>query len=51
MKDIHSTTVCDKTLNEAPSAYKDMNEIISCIEDTVEIVDILKPVYNFKNDQ
>lgn len=51
MKDIHSTTVCAKTLDEAPSAYKDMNEIISCIEDTVEIVDILKPVYNFKNDQ
>jgi hypothetical protein len=29
-------------------AYKPMDEIIRCIEPTVEIVDIIKPVYNFK---
>jgi tRNA-splicing ligase RtcB (3'-phosphate/5'-hydroxy nucleic acid ligase) len=36
------------TLDESPMAYKPMDEIISNIGDTVEIVDIVKPVYNFK---
>lgn len=29
-------------------AYKPMQEIIDCIGDTVDIVDIIKPIYNFK---
>jgi len=29
-------------------AYKPMEEIIENIQDTVEIVDIIKPIYNFK---
>lgn len=48
MSDVYTTSVCEATLDEAPQAYKDMNEIISLIGDTVEIVDIIKPIYNFK---
>lgn len=48
MSDVYTTSVCEATLDEAPQAYKDMNEIISLIGDTVEIIDIIKPIYNFK---
>ena len=45
---IYSTSVCKSTLDEAPGAYKDSNQIIELIEPTVEIEKIVKPVYNFK---
>lgn len=48
MSGIYTTSVCEDTLDEAPMAYKPIDEIIENIKDTVEIVDILKPVYNFK---
>lgn len=48
MEDVWSTSVSLHTLDEAPMAYKPMQEIISAITDTVEIVDVLKPLYNFK---
>ena len=48
MKDIYTTSVSEGTLDEAPSAYKTMSEIISNTEDTIEIEAILKPIYNFK---
>lgn len=48
MKDIYSTSVLSETLDEAPDAYKPMNEIIEAIGETVEIIDIIKPIYNFK---
>jgi len=35
-------------LEEAPNAYKSMAEIIEAIGETVEIIDIIKPIYNFK---
>lgn len=34
--------------DEAPMAYKPMQEIIECIEPTVRIEKIIKPIYNFK---
>lgn len=49
MKGIYTTSVCPSTLDEAPMAYKPMQEIIDNIQDTVEVIDIIKPVYNFKN--
>ena len=49
MKGIYSTSVMEETLDEAPSAYKSINEIIETISETVEIIDILKPIYNFKS--
>lgn len=48
MKDIYTTSVVEETIDEAPFAYKPMQEIIDNIQDTVEIVKIIKPIYNFK---
>lgn len=48
MKDIYTTSVNEETIDEAPMVYKPMQEIIDCIGDTVEIVKIIKPIYNFK---
>lgn len=48
MKGIYSTSVCESTLDESPMAYKPMDEIIANIEPTVDIVKVIKPVYNFK---
>lgn len=48
MKDIYTTSVKLTTLDEASMAYKPMKEIIDNIKDTVEIVDIIEPIYNFK---
>ena len=48
MKGIYSTTVSRSTIDESPMAYKNMDEIVRCIEPTVDIVDIIKPLYNFK---
>ena len=48
MEGIFSTSVLSGTLDEAPDAYKSIDEIIETIIDTVEVVDIIKPIYNFK---
>lgn len=48
MKDIYSTSVVESTIDEAPMVYKPMDEIIANIKDTVEVMDIIKPIYNFK---
>ena len=48
MTGIYTTSVCESTIDESPMAYKSMNEIINNIKDTVDILDVLKPVYNFK---
>lgn len=48
MKGIFTTSVSQSTIDEAPQVYKPMDEIIRCIDDTVEIIDIIRPVYNFK---
>lgn len=36
------------TLDEAPQAYKPMESIVENIKDTVDVVDVIKPIYNFK---
>lgn len=48
MKGIYSTCINENTLDEAPFAYKDYTEIMECIEPTVEILDRLVPIFNFK---
>lgn len=48
MSDIFSTCVVADTLDESPMAYKPMDEIVAQIAPTVEIVDRIKPIYNFK---
>ena len=49
MKDIYSTSVMAETLDEAPNAYKPISDILETIGDTAEIIDIIKPIYNFKS--
>jgi len=51
MKGVYSSTISRSTIDEAPFAYKPMEEIISNIKDTADIVKIIKPVYNFKAGQ
>lgn len=48
MKGIYSSCVGTDTLDEAPFAYRSIMEIAEQIKETVEITEILKPVYNFK---
>ena len=48
MKDIYSTTVDVTTIDEAPQAYKPIEEIKECIKPTVEILEQITPIYNYK---
>ena len=48
MDGIFTTSVCAETVDEAPMVYKSMDEIVKNIEGTVDILEIIKPVYNFK---
>lgn len=48
MRGIFSTCINSSTIDEAPFAYKDYEEIIECIKPTVEILDRLIPIFNFK---
>ena len=48
MEGIYTTSVSSSTIDESPMAYKNPDEIIKAIQDTAEIIDIIKPVYNFK---
>ena len=48
MVDVWSSCVSESTLDESPMAYKDMNVIIDAIGETVDIVDRIIPIYNFK---
>ena len=47
-KDVRSISINEKTLDEAPDAYKPMDCILEQIQDTVEVTGIMRPVYNFK---
>ena len=48
MNGIFTTSVSEDTIDESAMAYKPMQEIMDNIKDTVEVVDIIKPIYNFK---
>lgn len=48
MKGIYTTSVNRSTIDESPMAYKPIEEIVANIQDTVEIVKVIKPIYNFK---
>ena len=48
MDGIYTTTLSKDTIDEAPMAYKPMEEITKHIGETVEILNIIKPIYNFK---
>lgn len=48
MQGIYTTSVNEQTMDEAPMAYKSIKDILGVIDDTVEVIEIMKPVYNFK---
>ncbi len=48
MEGIFSTTINRSTIDEAPFAYKPMEEIMKNVQETVEIIENIKPIYNFK---
>ena len=48
MNGIYTTSVCRETLDEAPAAYKSISDIVDNIGETVEIINHIKPVYNYK---
>lgn len=48
MKGIYTTSVCMETLDEAPMAYKSLDDIIDVIQETVDVIGVMKPIYNFK---
>jgi len=49
MSGIYTTSVCNETIDETQMAYKDADEIINLMSDTVQIDNIIKPIYNFKS--
>jgi tRNA-splicing ligase RtcB len=51
MKDVWSTSVNSGTIDEAPMAYKPMESIIENIKTTATIIDVIKPIYNFKANE
>ena len=51
MKNIYTTSVNENTIDEAPFVYKSMQEIIDNIGDTVDIIKVIKPIYNFKANE
>lgn len=48
MEGIYTSSVTKNTIDEAPMAYKPSLEILTKIKDTVDIIKIIKPIYNFK---
>lgn len=51
MDGIYTTSVNEETLDESPMAYKNAQEIIDAVKDTVDIVTVIKPIYNFKHSE
>lgn len=48
MEGIYTTSVNAATLDEAPMAYKSLEDIIDVIKESVTVIDVMKPIYNFK---
>ena len=48
MSGIYTTSVNEATLDEAPMAYKRLEDVIDVIKESVDVIDVMKPIYNFK---
>ena len=48
MEGIYTTSISLDTLDEAPQAYKSMEDILDVVKETVDVIEVLKPVYNYK---
>lgn len=48
MEGIYSTCISESTIDESPMAYKSMSDIVDNVNPTVDIISVIKPIYNFK---
>lgn len=48
MKGIYTTSVNKNTIDESPMAYKNAEEIVEMVAPTVDVIEVIKPIYNFK---
>ena len=48
MEGIYTSSVMESTIDESPMVYKPIEEIMGNVVDTVDIIDVIKPIYNFK---
>lgn len=48
MAGVYTTSVNEATLDEAPMAYKSLEDIIDVIRESVDVIEVMKPIYNFK---
>ena len=48
MKGIYTTSINENTLDEAPMAYKSLEDIFDVIRESVDVIDVMKPIYNYK---
>lgn len=48
MKGIYTTSINNRTIDEAPMAYKSLEDIIDVISESVDVIEVLKSVFNFK---
>lgn len=48
MTGVYTTSVNEYTLDEAPMAYKSLEDIINVIRESVDVIDVMKTIYNFK---
>ena len=51
MKGIYSPSICSETLDEAPFAYRSIEDIMDVIGETVRIENVIRPIYNFKGGE
>jgi RNA-splicing ligase RtcB len=49
MEGIFTTSMNESTLDESPMAYKPADEIIELVKDTIDVIEVIKPIYNFKH--
>ena len=49
MEGIYTTSVNEATIDEAPMAYKRLEDIIEVIRESVDVIDVMKPIYNYKS--
>ncbi len=48
MEGVYTTSISEGTLDEAPMAYKSLEDIIDVVAESVDIIEVMKPIYNFK---
>lgn len=48
MAGVYTTSVNEDTLDEAPMAYKSLEDIIDVIQESVDVIEVMKPIFNFK---